>query len=118
MSKKPVPQPVPQIVRVSEAELRKLFNDNYLDDIRAGRIQPRIDADRHPSLPLANEPFCTFSQQISYVDVATNQEVARAHQYLRPDGTIGLSGLPDPKRVFLNGIWYRIIKLKNRAPAA
>jgi len=86
-----------------------------LDDILAGRIHANVSANRHPSLPLANEPFCTFSQEVSYIDPATNEEVARAHQYLRPDGTIGLKGRPDPKRVFLNGIWYRIIKLKNRS---
>jgi hypothetical protein len=109
--------PIPEIVRISEVELRKLFNDNYLDDILAGRIQAIVNADRHPSLPLAKEPFCTYSQEISYVDPTTNQEVARAHQYLRPDGTLGLSGLPDPKRVYLNGLWYRITKQKNRLPS-
>lgn len=106
-------KPSAQIVRVTEAELRKLFNDNYLEDIQAGHIRAQVIADRHPSLPLAGEPFCTYSQEISYINKA-NQEIARAHRYLRPDGTIGLSGLPDPKRLFLNDTWYRLIKLKNR----
>ncbi|MCY3960092.1 MAG: hypothetical protein OXG34_00275 [bacterium] len=30
------------------------------------------------------------------------QELALAHQYLLPDGTIGGSGRPDPKRLILD----------------
>lgn len=96
-------------------ELCKLFNDNYLDRISTGEIQEVVmrGAGRHPSLYKAQEPYCTESQQVSYIDPANGQEVARAHRYLRPDGTLGASGLPDPKRVFLNGVWYRIIKKKH-----
>jgi len=46
---------------------------------------------------------------VSYRDASGN-EVARVHQYLRPDGTIGASGKPDPKRVFINGTLYRLVK--------
>jgi hypothetical protein len=28
------------------------------------------------------------------------------HQYLRPDGTLGLSGRPDPKLVLYEGVVY------------
>jgi hypothetical protein len=113
-------QSVPRIERVTEEELRKLFNDNYLPKIQAGQIQEKVlrGGGRHPSLPLANEPYCTESQVVSYIDPSSNQEVARAHRYLRPDGTIGASGLPDPKRVFLNDVLYRIIKKKNLSRAA
>ena len=106
--------PIPK--RITEDQLRKLFNENYLDRIRAGEIEERVmrGAGRHPSLAPANEPFCTQSQQVGYFDRSTGQELARAHRYLRPDGTIGASGMPDPKRLFLNGELYRIIKKKNR----
>jgi len=57
----------------------------------------------------ANEPFCTWTQEVFYLDAA-NQEVARVHQYLRPDGTLGASGLPDPKQLFENGVMYRLRK--------
>ncbi|MGH7907062.1 MAG: hypothetical protein ACREP6_10575, partial [Candidatus Binataceae bacterium] len=86
-------QPVPNIRRVTQEELRKLFNEQYLGRIDAGEIQARVirGAERHPSLPAAVEPFCTRSQALSYIDPATNEEVARAHRYLRPDGSIGAS---------------------------
>lgn len=48
-----------------------------------------------------SEPPGTQSQIVYYYN-DKNQPVAIVHQYLRPDGTIGASGLPDPKRVFLS----------------
>ena len=106
--------PIPK--RITEEKLRELFNENYLDRIKKGEIEERVmrGAGRHPSLALSHEPFCTQSQEIWYFDLTTGQELARAHRYLRPDGTIGASGMPDPKRLFLNGELYRIIKKKNR----
>jgi hypothetical protein len=32
--------------------------------------------------------------------------MARVHQYVLVDGTIGASGRPDPKRVFYEGVLY------------
>jgi hypothetical protein len=37
--------------------------------------------------------------------------IAVVHQYLRPDGTIGASGRPDPKRLFLED---RILAVRSR----
>lgn len=86
--------------------MRRLFNDGgYWRQVQAGVLHERIIRNGHPSPPLAGEPFCTHSQMISYLDAAGN-EVARVHQYLRPDGTIGLSGRPDPKVLLVNGILY------------
>lgn len=64
---------------------------------------------RHPSLMAANEPFCTYSQMVSYRDTQ-NKEIARVHQYLRPDGSIGASEKPDPKRLFEDGVLFRLVK--------
>lgn len=53
----------------------------------------------------AKEPAGTRSQRIEYWE-STGRElrkVAFIHRYLRPDGTLGASGMPDPKRVFYNG---------------
>jgi hypothetical protein len=47
-------------------------------------------------------------------------EIARAHQYLRPDDTLGLSGKPDPKRVVDDGVlyWYRSKQNQQPPPTA
>jgi hypothetical protein len=99
-----------QIVRVSAEELRKLFNEHFLESITAGEFSETVMETRHPSLTAANEPYCTESQMVSYRDPKTSQEIARAHRYLRPDAKIGASGKPDPKSVLINGVWHRIGK--------
>ena len=37
------------------------------------------------------------------------RKVAMVHQYLRPDGTLGASGLPDPKRLLVNDLLYIVV---------
>jgi hypothetical protein len=87
---------------VSKDELRQLFNDQrYWERAEAGEFRQQILRDGHPSPPLANEPFCTRSQIVAYINRYGNQ-VAMVHQYRRPDGTIGLHGRPDPKTVLFN----------------
>jgi hypothetical protein len=93
--------------------MQRLFNDGlYWQRAIAGELTTTVMEDRHPSLTVANEPFCTRSQMVSYRDPVGN-EVARVHQYLRTDGTIGASGRPDPKRLLTDGILYRLVKGHN-----
>ena len=94
--------------------MRKLFNENqFVERAKSGELTVVVTENRHPARTEANEPFCTYSQELSFRDT-TNFEVARAHQYLRPDGTIGASGLPDPKRLYLDGQLYRLTRKKDR----
>ncbi len=87
-----------------------MFNEGgYWERAKNGEFAVVTLEDRHPALTLANEPHCTRSQMLSYRD-ADDYEVARVHQYLRPDGTIGASGKPDPKRLFKDGELYRLEK--------
>jgi len=88
----------------------EIFNaEQYWERVQNGEFNTVLLEDRHPALTLANEPFCTRSQMISYRDVQNN-EVARVHQYLRPDGKIGASGKPDPKRLLAGNTLYRLHK--------
>jgi hypothetical protein len=45
------------------------------------------------------EPFGTVSQMLSIRRI-DGFEIARVHVYLRPDGTLGGSGMADPKIVY------------------
>jgi hypothetical protein len=48
---------------------------------------------------------------IAYVESWGRQrEVARAHRYLRPNGTLGASGKPDPKTVRIGRTLYRGVR--------
>lgn len=93
---------------VSPSELRQLFNEKrYWERAQEGEFTQIVLETRHPSLPLANEPVCTKSQIVAYRD-RRGRNVAIVHQYLRTDGTLGLSGRPDPKRVIYNLELYYI----------
>ena len=82
-------------------ELRHVFNDgDYQGRLTRGQLVARIIADNHPSKSKAREPYCTRSQVLQYrrTDGAV---VALVHRYLRQDGTLGASGVVDPKRIYL-----------------
>ena len=90
--------------------MRCRFNRaRYWERLRAGEFSAVIKRSAHPAPPSSGQPHCTHSQSVYYIDLASGAEVARVHQYLRPDNTIGGSGKPDPKRLVQNGIMYRLV---------
>jgi hypothetical protein len=100
----------PVVVRASDAELRKLFNETYLLRVLAGNYQVRNFG---PQTPFRNEPAAdgrtpepkgTISGLIEIIDPDTNLRIAIAHRLLRPDGSFGASGYPDPKMVVIDGV--------------
>jgi hypothetical protein len=78
-----------------------------LPRIRNGELLEIIDSSGTPS-PRAGQPPGTLSQRVSYWESAGGSltKVAVVHRYLRPDGSLGASGLPDPKRVLHRGVIY------------
>ena len=96
--------------RVTAQEMCEIFNrEQYWERLQRGEFRAVLLEDRIPASIEADEPKDTRSQMISYRDKDDN-EMARVHQYLRPDGTIGASGKPDPKRLLFDGILYRLHK--------
>jgi hypothetical protein len=94
---------------VSAPHLRRLFNQGrYWERVQAGELRQRVLKDAHPSPPRAPEPICTRSQTVAYVDTQGTR-VAIVHQYLRADGTLGASGRPDPKRLLVDGVLYKLL---------
>jgi hypothetical protein len=97
---------IPPRREVSPRELRRIFNEaDFEGRARSADLQIRVLREHHPSAPKASVPFCTRSQSIAYLD-ANGDEVAMAHRYVQPDGTLGASGFPDPKRVLHRGMLY------------
>ena len=99
--------PKPQLKIVKPDELRKLFNDGgYAHRVKAGEFTTKVIRQAPPGPKIrAKEPPGTMSQIIAYID-AGGKVIAIVHQYLRPDGGLGGSGRPDPKRLLLNGVLY------------
>ena len=91
---------------VDVGTLRQMFNDGqYWQRLQAGQLVGVVGESRHPGPPF--EPFCTFSQIVRYFTL-TQERVAVVHQYLRPDGTLGGSGRPDPKAINAGGMLYML----------
>ena len=87
-----------------------MFNQGgYLERVATGDIVEKITRSGPPN-PELNLPLGSESQEVTYVDVNTGDELVRAHRYLLPDGRIGASGKPDPKRIWRDGKVYRLQK--------
>lgn len=83
-----------------------MFNaGRYVERAQSGELTEQVVENRHPTSPKAHLPLCTWSQEVVYLD-RNGDEVAKAHRYLLPDGSIGGAGRPDPKKVYRGGILY------------
>jgi hypothetical protein len=100
------PEPIRE---VDAPTLRALFYEARIEErLAAGNL--RIEVKRgteRPAPPNLGEPPGTFSHAIVYLD---NDGLAQAiaHEYLRPDGTIGASGQRDPKWLRFRGTIWRL----------
>jgi hypothetical protein len=85
---------------VSPDIIRKKFDEGpYAELIKNGKLRSKVIGNRHlPNPATFQGPFCTHSQAIRYYD-DNRWLIVEIHQYLRPDGTLGASGKPDPKRL-------------------
>lgn len=91
--------------------MREMFNSLDLWTRAKAKEFQMVVMESRQAPPSSGEPDGTLSQMVSYRDGDSN-EIARVHQYLRADGTIGASGLPDPKRLFHDGTLYRLERKK------
>jgi len=109
---KPHRLPARPVEWVAASELHKIFNaGRYYEKVQSGELKCFPDSDRprrHHAPP--SEPVCTWSETWFYYD-KNGDPVAVVHQYVRPDGNLGASGLPDPKCLFLQD---KVLKLKRR----
>lgn len=91
-----------------------MFNrEDFVGRAARGEIKEVIVHSGQPS-PEVGLPPGSRTEMLSYLD-ENGAELARAHRFVLPDGSIGASGKPDPKRVFKDGKIYRIQK-KKKAP--
>jgi hypothetical protein len=86
--------------RVPPQELRQIFNDGrYYERSVSGELLQVVESER-PARAGAGQPAGTVSRMVWYFD-DTLQRIALVHEYRLPDGTLGGSGKPDPKRLWV-----------------
>lgn len=94
-------------VGVEPKELQRLFNARVLPRITSGELREFLDNRRHCQPPPEFLPWCTHSEMVAYRELTSPFTlVALAHLYRLPDGSIGASGLPDPKKLNIDGQRY------------
>jgi len=87
--------------KVASSELQRIFNDaRYYERVLANELLASVESSR-PAPERAGQDPGTLSQMVWYFDGL--ERVALVHQYLRPDGSLGASGRPDPKRLLIGG---------------
>jgi hypothetical protein len=88
--------------------IRQKFNQSQMaEKATSSRLKVILQKNSHPESPIPGEPYCTHSQLVLYKDY-NGALVAIVHQYMRPDGTLGASGKPDPKYLYLEGKIYKV----------
>lgn len=91
---------------INRNQIQQMFNDGgYWPRAQAGEFRQALEKESHLDPLKTAEPLCTHSQFLIYYDKEDN-EIARVHQYKRPDGTLGGTGRPDPKRLILEDVIY------------
>jgi hypothetical protein len=96
-----------QRVYVTQQRMRELFNaGQYWTRARNGEFSLDYIYNK-PAPPQAGQSPGTRSQIIAYLN-SNGEQIALVHQYLRPDGTLGGSGRPDPKLLLQGEILYQI----------
>jgi len=91
---------------VSSTTIQRAFNEGrFYERARSGELAVRVHENslhfNRRQARTRREPYCTRSQMVSYFE-QSGRKVAVIHQYRRRDGTLGASGLPDPK-------WLRVL---------
>jgi hypothetical protein len=96
-----------QVVYVSRQRIRALFNEGkYWRRARDGEFT--LEYIYNKLAPAgAGQPRGTKSQIVAYIN-SNGEQIALVHHYLRPDGTLGGSGKPDPKELLQGQILYKI----------
>lgn len=83
--------------------IRRLFNEGgYQARLEAGDLLASVEKSA-PAHPGAGQPPGTVSEMVWYFEQTEKglRRVVLVHQYVLPDGSIGGSGLPDPKRLLI-----------------
>ena len=103
----------PNVKYVSGSIIRQAFNKgNFWQRALNGEFRTWTYYNTHYTRGKARQKgyqYCTNSQIVRYFDTS-NKLIAVVHQIRNPDGTLGASGMPDPKYLDLG---HQILKTRS-----
>jgi hypothetical protein len=93
--------------RVDVWELRCRFNrGRYWDRLKANELTSRTR--EKAADPKYNLGPGGLSQEVYYIDPHTGVQIARVHQLLKADMSLGGGRKPDPKELLIGGVLYHL----------
>lgn len=98
---------------VCQRSIQRLFKKSQLQQrILRGEFGCEYLHDAELKSPSATQgPLGTRSQVLRYFD-DRGQWIVEVHRYLKPDNSLGASGMPDPKRLRIGDMVY-VVRIKN-----
>lgn len=89
-----------RIKTVPRSTIREKFNEGpLLQQIEKGELVEKMLRDKVLKSPKSYQgPTGTRTQYIRYTD-SNGTLIVEFHRFLRPDGTLGATGKPDPKKL-------------------
>lgn len=96
------------LAKVARGEWREERKSDDDDNEDGGTFEPFRDY---------NGNWIVETQEIKFIENATNEERSRLHRYITDTGAVGGSGYPDPKRIRLaDGSGFRLTRKKRNEP--
>src|SRR5690349_1234058 len=93
--------PPPRSVYVTKKQIRDAFNaQGFAEKIRKGQVSVRVESTHPAPAHLSFWRPGTESRLLLYIG-SNGAKLAQVHEYRLPDGRIGASGSPDPKRLLV-----------------
>src|SRR5215831_12979729 len=109
--------PNPPATRISEWDMRRLFNEGrFYERLLNGELVA-VEHVGDAQTFGARIPTGSKSKESLYFEKTTGQQVAQVHQFEKPSGELGASRKPDPKRLYIKGVTYAIVKKNKPTPA-
>jgi hypothetical protein len=88
--------------RVTKDEILRAFNKGeFWEQAKSRVLKVRLFKERHADPVRTGQPYCTRTQMLVY-STQDGDPIALVHQYLRPNGTVGASGKPSPKKLVID----------------
>jgi hypothetical protein len=79
-------------------------------DLKAGRLRVEPYKPKPRDFYDSQGVHCVASHGPCWIEIETNEQVARVHFFTTAEGKVAGSGFPDPKELFVRGVEIRIIK--------
>lgn len=96
------------MIFVDEREMRRLFEESGIHDRILNGELPELVVETGAASSHSGQRAGTVSERVLYLE--GGEWVAECHRFVHPDGTLGGSGMLDPKALLIDDTRYVLRK--------